>query len=111
MEIDGSRLKDLREKMGLTFSDLAKFLDISSDDVSKLENNQKNLDLTMIHKLSNLYCCDEKYLVGLTDEYEPIFHSFDSNKISVNDLNAIAKINQIYKNSKYLIKKQKELRY
>ena len=42
----------------------------------------------------------------MSDEYEPIKHAFRSTNITTEDLEAIAKINQIYKNTLYLLKKE-----
>lgn len=109
MENRGTRLKRLRERMGLDESDLSEFLDITPEDVINLENNDGKLNLTLLNKLSNLYCCTERYLLCMSDVYEPIPHAFRSDNISVDDLTAIAKINQIYKNMQFLLKKQSEL--
>ena len=74
-----------------------------------MENNNGKLNLTILTKLSNLYCCCEKYLLCVTDEYEPIPYAFRSDNHSADDLNAIAKINQIYMNMEFLLKKEQEL--
>ena len=42
----------------------------------------------------------------MSDEYEPINHTFRNTNITTEDLEAIAKINQIYKNTLYLLKKE-----
>lgn len=109
MESRGMRLKRLREQMGLSESDLSIYLKIDSKDIIDLENDNGKLNLTILNKLSDLYCCDEKYILCMSDEYEPIQHAFRSNKISSEDLEALAKINQIYKNTKYLLQKQAKL--
>lgn len=99
------RLKRLREQMGLTPSDLSKYLKVDCNYIKDLENNTGKLNLTILNKLSDLYCCDEKYILCMSDEYEPIEHAFRSTNITTDDLEALAKINQIYKNTKYLLEK------
>lgn len=106
MENRGIRLKRLREQMGLTESDLSKYLKVDYDYIKALENNTGKLNLTILNKLSDLYCCDERYLLCMSDEFEPIKHAFRSTNITTDDLEAIAKINQIYKNTKYLLNKE-----
>ena len=109
MESRGKRLKQMRIAMGLSLYDLSKYLEISKNDVENLEENDGKLNLTILTKLSDLYCCSEAYLLCMSDEYEPMTYAFRSDSRSIDDLNAIAKINQIYKNMEFLLKKEKEL--
>lgn len=106
MENHGMRLKRLREQMGLSESDLSSYLKVDCNYIMDLENDIGKLNLTILNKLSDLYCCDERYLLCMSDEYEPIKHAFISTNITTRDLEAIAKINQIYKNTKYLLEKE-----
>ena len=106
MENRGMRLKRLREQMELTELDLSKYLKVDCNYIRDLENDTGKLNLTILNKLSELYCCDERYILCMSDEYEPIKHAFRSTNISTEDLEAIAKINQIYKNTKYLLEKE-----
>lgn len=106
MENRGIRLKRLREQMGLTEFDLSKYLKVDCDYIKDLEHGTGKMNLTILNKLSDLYCCDERYILCMSDEYEPIKHAFRSNNITTQDLEAIAKINQIYKNTKYLLQKE-----
>ena len=100
------RLKRLREQMGLTKSDLSNYLNVDCNYINDLENNEGKLNLTILNKLSDLYCCDERYILCMSNEHEPIKHAFRSTNITTQDLEAIAKINQIYKNTKYLLEKE-----
>ena len=109
MEDRGERLRRLRIERDLSPYDLSKYLGISQEDVENLENNEGKLNLTILTKLSNLYCCSERYLLCMSDEIEPMNYAFRSDSHSVDDLNAIAKINQIYKNMKFLLKKEQEM--
>lgn len=109
METRGARLKSLRNSRGLDEFELSEFLEITPEEVINLENDVGKLNLTILNKLANLYGCTERYLLCMSDDYEPIPHAFRSKNISVEDLNAIAKINQIYKNMQFLLKKQSEL--
>ena len=106
MENRGMRLKRLRKQMGLSESDLSSYLKVDCNYIRDLENDTGKMNLTILNKLSDLYCCDERYLLYMSDEYEPIKHAFRNTNITTQDLEAIAKINQIYKNTKYLLEKE-----
>ena len=106
MENRGIRLKRLRKQMGLTESDLSKYLKVDCSYIRDLENDTAKLNLTVLNKLSDLYCCDETYILCMSDEYEPLRHAFGSANITTQDLDSIAKVNQIYKNTKYLLEKE-----
>lgn len=105
----GARLKELRINKKLSIDDLSRYLEVPPKYINDLENNEGKLNLTILNKLSNLYCCSERYLLCMSDEYEPMAYAFRSDSRSVDDLNAIAKINQIYKNMEFLLKKEQEL--
>lgn len=110
MKSRGERLKQLRTTNNLSINDLSEYLGISQKDIEDLENNEGKLNLTVLTKLSNLYCCSEKYLLCMSDDYEPMAYAFGSDAHSVDDLNAIAKINQIYKNIEFLFTKSCNIR-
>lgn len=59
----GERLKKLRKKHGYTQKDIANFLDISQTLVAKIENNERNLKLTKLLKLCDLYDVNEEYVL------------------------------------------------
>ena len=107
MKDRGKRLKRLRIERNLSTQDLSRYLEISPEDVENLENNTAKFTLTILNKLSDLYCCSEKYLLGLSDEFMDF--SFRNDDYSPADLKAIAKINQIYKNTDFLLKKERQL--
>lgn len=62
----GSRLKELREKKQLTESDLAKNLDISTNDISDYEKG-KEPDINTLNKIASFFDVTIDYLVGKSD--------------------------------------------
>ena len=93
-KIVGERMEFLRENMGVSQKNLAEYLDISQPYLSQIAAGKRPMSLTIL---------------GLDDSFHPKSYAFRSKKIDVADLKCIASINKLYKNLKYLHKKQKEL--
>ena len=92
----GIRLKQLRKQYNYTQKDIADFLDISQSLVAKIENGERNLKMTQLHKLCNLYVVSPEYI--LYGEGEPpklLLFKKDNKKIS---LETISKMNKIILN-------------
>ena len=95
MSIEKNRLKNLRELNGFSQSQVSDYLEIDQSYLSKIENGERKLTLSLINKLSNLYNCSHEYLLGEDDFYKQPNISFKS-KDKV-DLNAISKMNEVKK--------------
>ncbi|MEE0901604.1 MAG: XRE family transcriptional regulator [Methanobrevibacter sp.] len=93
MSTVGSRLKRLREENGYSQRQLAEYLEIDQSNLSKIENDKRKLNLTLLDKILYLYNCTPDYLLGKTDEYKKQKIAFKSGKDI--DLEVIAKINQL----------------
>jgi Zn-dependent peptidase ImmA (M78 family)/transcriptional regulator with XRE-family HTH domain len=89
----GSRLKKLRIEHGYSQVQLAEYLEIDQSNLSKIENDKRKLNLTLLDKILFLYNCTPDYLLGKTDEYEKQKIAFKSGRDM--DLEVIAKINQL----------------
>ena len=89
----GLKLKSLRKEHGYSQIQLAEYLKIDQSNLSKIENNKRNLNLTLLDKICLLYNCTPEYLLGESDEYEKQKIMFKSGNDM--DLNAIAKINKL----------------
>ncbi|HIS68993.1 MAG TPA: helix-turn-helix transcriptional regulator [Candidatus Gallacutalibacter stercoravium] len=61
----GYRLKELRQKKGLTQAQVAKRLSLSKTAISGYENNIKNPSIEVLTQLSILYGVSAEYLLGL----------------------------------------------
>lgn len=89
----GSRLKKLRMEHGYSQRQLAEYLEIDQSNLSKIENDKRKLNLTLLDKILYLYNCTPDYLLGKTDNYERQKIAFKSGRDM--DLEVIAKINQL----------------
>ena len=65
------RLKDLREDMDLTQSQLAAYLHIKQNTYSQYENGQRQIPLEQLIALARYYKTSTDYILGLTDTKTP----------------------------------------
>ena len=92
----GTRLKQLRKHYKYTQKDIADFLDISQSLVAKIETGERNLKMTQIHKLCNLYVVSPEYILyGEGKLTETQLFKKDNKKIR---LETISKMNRIMLN-------------
>lgn len=102
------RLKQLRKESKITQEQLANYLDVDQTMITKLENGTRNLNLTLIDKICNLFGCTEAYLMGEDDSYIPLNFAFRSNGIQSEDLESIASINKIVMNIRFMNEKMED---
>ena len=96
------RLKQLRKESKITQEQLARYLDVDQSMITKLENGTRNLNVTLIEKICNLFGCSDAYLLGEEDDYIPLNFAFRSNGIQAEDLESIAAVNKIVMNIRYM---------
>ena len=65
------RLKDLREDMDLTQSEIAAYLHIKQNTYSQYENGQRQIPIQLLILLAKYYRTSTDYLLGLTDVKKP----------------------------------------
>lgn len=100
--IKNIRLKQLRKESKITQEQLANYLDVDQTMITKLENGTRNLNVTLIEKICNLFGCSDAYLMGEDDGYIPLNFAFRSNGIQTEDLESIAAINKIVMDIRYM---------
>lgn len=62
------RLRELREKYGISQSDVAKRLSLTSSTISSYERGERTPSLLIILKFSYLYNCSVDYLLGKNND-------------------------------------------
>ena len=72
---------------------VSEYLEITQSNLSKIENGERNFNLTLLDKICLLYNCSPEYLLGKTDYHEKTTISFRSDEKV--DLNVVAKMNEI----------------
>lgn len=100
LEVMGRKLRNLREKSKLTEVQLAEFLKVDPEVISKVENGQASLDVSLLEKLADLFCVEISTLIDEDVNLELNIISFKN--FSTKDLEAIAHLNRIYKNLKFM---------
>ena len=91
----GNKIKELREKAGLSQTHIAQLLGIDQSTISKCEKGERQFQVDHLERLGNLFGLS---LGDLMNEDLPVAHlqiAFRANGIQVEDLNAIADIQKI----------------
>lgn len=65
------RLRDIREDMDITQTELAECLHIKQNTYSQYENGQRGIPIDILIKLSEYFNTSTDYILGLTDERKP----------------------------------------
>ncbi len=65
------RLKDIREDLDLTQSEVADYLHIRQNTYSQYENGQRGLPTDILIKLARYFGTSTDYILSLTDEKAP----------------------------------------
>ena len=89
----GKNLYTLRRENGYTQEQVSKYLGITQSNLSKIENGERNFNMTLLDKLCLLYNCSPEYLLGEEDSHEKSSIAFRSDEKV--DLNVVAKMNEI----------------
>lgn len=98
------RFKKIREKSGFTQAQLAAFLEVDQSFISKFEKGDRKISIELLEKVCTLFGCDLEYLSGEgdIDTYERISVAFRSTNLQVDDLEAIAAVNKIALNMRFI---------
>lgn len=86
-------LYQLRRENGYTQEQVSNYLGITQSNLSKIENGERNFNMTLLDKLCLLYNCSPEYLLGEEDFCEKSSIAFRSDEKV--DLNVVAKMNEI----------------
>jgi transcriptional regulator with XRE-family HTH domain len=98
----GEKIKDLREKTGFSQAQIAGFLDLDQSHISKIEKGERNISVDLIEKTANLFGCYVGYFTSEDNDYQPIPFALRARDITSDDLKAIADINKIALNLRYM---------
>lgn len=89
----GRNLNKLRRENEYTQEQVSNYLGITRTNLSKIENGNMNINMTLLDKLCLLYNCSPEYLLRETNSHEkPSIAIRSDEKV---DLNVIAKMNEI----------------
>ncbi len=98
----GTNIKLLREKSKITQKDLAQFLEVDESLISKIENNHCNITTDLLEKVATLFGLPSESFWQKQISATPITFSLKQNEITVENLEAISKVNKIALNLKFM---------
>lgn len=98
----GERFSELRNRSGLTQSQIADYLNVDQSYISKYEKNERQFSVDILEKAAALFGCPIEYFTDETSEYEPMHIAFRAKSVTVEDLETIAAINKIALNLRYM---------
>lgn len=96
------RFKELRESNNLTQLQIANFLNIDQSYVSKFEKGERKISVDILEKICSLFGCTLKYFESEDEKYIPMAIAFRSNSLQNDDLEAIAAINKVALNLRFI---------
>lgn len=96
----GLIIKGLRDKYGYTQDKVAEFLGIKREMISFYENEEREVSLDVLEKLSDLFGVDlDVFFIDNVDEaLAEVVFAFRKNDIKDNDMEAMADFGRIVKN-------------
>lgn len=98
----GERLRQARERAGLTQDEVANFLETSRGQISYYENGRREIDLTSLMKLAALYGYSVHYFldepIKSSERDEELLIAFRADGLDGDDLETIAWIKRFTRN-------------
>ena len=101
-EMVGKKVKELRDQYGLNQSQLAEYLKVDQSYISKCEKSERQFSSDMLEKLANLFGCSMAFFTSESVEHCPIPFALRANGIETADLEALAVMNKLALNLRYM---------
>jgi transcriptional regulator with XRE-family HTH domain len=87
----GIRLKNARERMGLTQDQVARLIDVNRVEISYYETGSREISLGKLAQLANLYGCSVDYFLSVDDsDASGVAVAFRAENLSDQDLEIVA---------------------
>lgn len=91
------KIKKLRQEKGITQKSLAEYLEVDQSFISKIESNERNINVEIVEKLADLFACSVRDLVNDDRDVKGLSLSFRSKIDNVTDLEHISYANKVVK--------------
>lgn len=98
----GSKMKLLRENANLTKKQLADYLSIDVDRMSKIEEGKCPIDTSLLNEIALLFCCPVTSL--LSEDIPTDAISLDASDMNLDDLATMSTIHKIVLNQMWMDK-------
>lgn len=89
------KIKNLRIKKGITQQNLAEYLEVDQSYISKIESNERNINVEIVEKLADIFACDVRDLVDENREVKELSLSFRNKIDNVTSLEHLGYANKI----------------
>ena len=101
-ELIGKRFNELRNRSGLTQSQIAEYLDVDQSYISKCEKNERQFSVEILEKAAALFGCPIEYFIDETSQFAPMPIALRAKSVTTEDLETIAAINKIALNLRFI---------
>ena len=98
----GEKFSLLRNRSGLTQSQIAEYLDVDQSYISKCEKNERQFSVDILEKAAALLGCPIEYFTDETSQFAPIPIALRAKSVTTEDLATIAAINKIALNLRFM---------
>ena len=102
LELVAQRFSELRSRSGFTQSVIAEYLDVDQSYISKCEKGERQFSADILEKIANLFGCSIEFFTSESSEYCPIPFALRANGINAADLEAIAVMNKLALNLRFM---------
>lgn len=98
----GKKFKTLREQSDLNQSQIADYLQVDQSYISKCEKGERQFSVDILEKAASLFGCSVDYFTNDDCEYCPMPFALRASGITTEDLEAIAVMNKLALNMRYM---------
>jgi len=98
----GSKISKLRQQVGLSQSILAEYLGVDQSYISRVEKDQRQLNLSQLSELASLFGCTLDQLESSDDFTGNSIMMFRAEGLHLEDLKVISRVNRIVNHMTFL---------
>ena len=98
----GEKFRKLREQSGITQGQMAQYLNVDQSYISRYEKNERQFSVDLLEKVANLFGCSLDYFTRNDTTYAPMPFALRASCITAEDLEAIAVVNKIALNLRFM---------
>lgn len=107
-KLRGERFKEIRSTHGYTQEQLANFLQIDRTLLAKFEKGERSLGVSVLEKACGLFGCS---LLELESDktYAPLAVAFRAKELTIDDMEAVSKIQKLVLNTQKMKKLEEKV--
>jgi transcriptional regulator with XRE-family HTH domain len=101
-DLTGERFSQLRNRSGLTESVMSKYLDVDESSILEFEKGENQFSVEILEKASELFGCTLDCFMNESDTFIKVPTAFKLRNLEIEDLVAVAAINKIALNLRFM---------